>query len=220
MPGSTSPKAKAETSFSRTFESPKVWSASGRRRPSAHVAGEWENVNIDGMTSHGVEGVNNSQFVIRNLEVSRCGGSGVRSAAATINFAIENSVSGGNNFGFEAIVGNLRIANCGMFFNNTNCSAECPIGREQPLRRKHDYQQSDAWRHDHPLSASEALNQSSPAPAIVRSGSLFFHAFAFRSACDQPPDAARSHRLTLPWCLATARAGDERKRPGRFFCRR
>ena len=86
------------------------------------VAGEWENVNIDGMTSHGVEGVNNSQFVIRNLEVSRCGGSGVRSAAATINFAIENSVSGGNNFGFEAIVGNLRIANCGMFFNNTNCS--------------------------------------------------------------------------------------------------
>lgn len=87
------------------------------------VSGEWENVNIDGMTSHGVECVNNTQFVIRNLEVSRCGGSGVRSAAATVNLAVENSVSGGNNFGFEATAGNVRIANCGMFFNNTNCSS-------------------------------------------------------------------------------------------------
>jgi hypothetical protein len=37
--------------------------------------------------------------------------------------AVENSVSSGNNFGFEATVGNLRIANSGMYFNNTNCSA-------------------------------------------------------------------------------------------------
>jgi hypothetical protein len=86
------------------------------------VSGEWENVDIDGMTSHGFEAVNNTQFTIRNLEVSRCGGSGVRSAAATVQLAIENSVSSGNNFGFEAVVGAVRIANCGMFFNNTNCS--------------------------------------------------------------------------------------------------
>jgi len=37
--------------------------------------------------------------------------------------SVENSVSSGNNFGFEATVGALRIANCGMYYNNTNCSA-------------------------------------------------------------------------------------------------
>jgi hypothetical protein len=86
------------------------------------VSGTLENVAIDGMTSHGVDGVNNTALVFRNVEASRCGGSGFRSSAATVNMAIENSVSSGNNFGFEAVLGNLRIANSGMFFNNTNCT--------------------------------------------------------------------------------------------------
>jgi hypothetical protein len=89
---------------------------------AGNVGGAFENVAIDGMTSHGVEGVANCALAMRNVEASRCGGSGFRSAAATVNMAVENSVSSGNNFGFEAILGNLRIANSGMFFNNTNCT--------------------------------------------------------------------------------------------------
>jgi hypothetical protein len=86
------------------------------------VGGAFENVAIDGMTSHGIEGVANCALAMRNVEASRCGGSGFRSNAATVNFAVENSVSSGNNFGFEALAGNLRISNSAMFFNNTNCT--------------------------------------------------------------------------------------------------
>jgi hypothetical protein len=86
------------------------------------VSGTFDSVFIDGATSHGIECVNNTALVMRNVEASRCGGSGFRCAAATVNMAVESSVSSGNNFGFEATVGNLRIANCGMYFNNTNCS--------------------------------------------------------------------------------------------------
>ena len=86
------------------------------------VSGAFENVAIDGMTSHGIDAINNTQVAMRNVEASRCGGSGFRSTNATVNMAVENSLSSGNNFGFEATVGALRIANCGMFFNNTNCS--------------------------------------------------------------------------------------------------
>jgi hypothetical protein len=87
------------------------------------VAGAFENLAIDGMTSHGIECVNNTAIAMRNVETVRCGLSGVRSAAATVNVALENSVSSGNNIGYEATAGNLRIANCGMFFNNTNCTS-------------------------------------------------------------------------------------------------
>jgi hypothetical protein len=90
---------------------------------SGAVGGTFDSVFIDGATSHGIDGVNNTALVMRNVEASRCGGSGFRSAAASVNMAIENSVSSGNNFGFEATAGNLRIANCGMYFNNTNCSS-------------------------------------------------------------------------------------------------
>lgn len=86
------------------------------------VGGAFENVAIDGMSSHGVEGVANCALAMRNVEASRCGGSGFRTNAATVNFAVENSVSSGNNFGFEAVFGNLRISNSAMFFNNTNCT--------------------------------------------------------------------------------------------------
>lgn len=87
------------------------------------VNGTFENVAIDGMTSHGVEAVNNTTLALRNVETSRCSGSGVRSAAASVNLAVEESVSSGNNFGYEAVLGNLRIANSAMFFNNTNCTS-------------------------------------------------------------------------------------------------
>jgi hypothetical protein len=90
---------------------------------AGNVGGAFDSVFIDGATSHGIECVNNTALAMRNVETSRCGGSGVRSAAGTINLSIENSVSSGNNFGYEATAGSLRIANCGMYFNNTNCSS-------------------------------------------------------------------------------------------------
>jgi Right handed beta helix region len=86
------------------------------------VSGAFENVAIDGMTSHGIDAINNTKVVMRNVEASRCGGSGFRVTSATVEMSVENSVSSGNAFGFEATVGALRIANCGMYYNNTNCS--------------------------------------------------------------------------------------------------
>ena len=88
-----------------------------------NVNGTFENVSIYGMTSHGIDGVNNTNIVLRNVSTSRCNASGVRSSAATVNMAVENSSSSGNNFGYEAVAGNLRIANCGMYANNTNCTS-------------------------------------------------------------------------------------------------
>lgn len=89
---------------------------------SGVVSGVFENVAIDGMTSHGIEVLSNAALVLRNVETARCTLSGVRSSGASVNLAAENSVSSGNNIGYEATAGNLRIANCGMFFNNTNCT--------------------------------------------------------------------------------------------------
>ncbi|HYJ06767.1 MAG TPA: hypothetical protein VEX43_16645 [Chthoniobacterales bacterium] len=87
------------------------------------VAGAFENLAIDGMSGHGIECVNNTVLAMRNVETARCGLSGIRSSAATVNIAVENSVSSGNNFGYEATAGSIRIANSGMFFNNTNCTS-------------------------------------------------------------------------------------------------
>ena len=84
------------------------------------VTGTFEDVFVDGMTSFGMQFVNNTSLVLRNVVASRNGGSGFISQAATVNLAIENSASMGNNFGFEATAGNMRIANCGIYFNNTN----------------------------------------------------------------------------------------------------
>lgn len=86
------------------------------------VTGTFENVAIYGVTGVGVDCINNSNFVLRNVEASRCGGSGFRSNAATVNLNVENSLSYGNHFGFESVAGNLRISNCGMYHNNVNCS--------------------------------------------------------------------------------------------------
>jgi hypothetical protein len=86
------------------------------------VNGTMENVAIDGMTNHGIDCVSNTTLVLRNVETSRCVTAGVRSAVASINLSIENSVSSGNGIGYEAVGGSLRIANCGMYYNNTNLS--------------------------------------------------------------------------------------------------
>ena len=87
---------------------------------AGNVAGTIQNSSIDGMSSHGVECINNSALVLDNVATSRCGGSGVRSEAASVNLSVENSISSGNNFGYEATAGSLRLSNCGMFYNNTN----------------------------------------------------------------------------------------------------
>jgi hypothetical protein len=87
------------------------------------VAGTIQNSSIDGMSSHGVECINNSTLVLDNVATTRCGGSGVRSEAASVNLSVQNSVSSGNNFGYEATAGLLRLSNCGMFYNNTNLTA-------------------------------------------------------------------------------------------------
>jgi hypothetical protein len=92
------------------------------------VAGAFDSVFIDGVTSHGMQFVNNSKFAIRNCLAARTGGSGVRSEGATVDVSIENTISSGNNFGFEATAGNVRIANCGMYYNNTNLTANVLTG--------------------------------------------------------------------------------------------
>jgi hypothetical protein len=91
-------------------------------------AGTMDDVHVDAMSSHGLQFISNSVFAIKDLIVSRCVGSGVRSQAASINLSILDSVSSGNDFGFEATAGIVRIANCGMFYNNTNLSTLVQTG--------------------------------------------------------------------------------------------
>jgi hypothetical protein len=92
------------------------------------VTGAFDNVSIYGATSHGMQFVNNSKVAIRNCLVSRAGGSGVRSEAASVDVSIENTLSSSNNFGFEATAGSVRITNCGMYYNNTNLTANVFTG--------------------------------------------------------------------------------------------
>ena len=95
---------------------------------SGLVVGNLENVAIDGMTSHGMEAVNNTLMVLRNVETSRNGGSGVRSAAASNDLSIINSVASFNVTGYQVVAGTIRIANCGMFYNTTNLSGNVSTG--------------------------------------------------------------------------------------------
>lgn len=92
------------------------------------VAGAFENVAIEGMTSHGVECVNNTFLVLRNVATNRCGGSGVRSSGGLVDLSILDSVSSLNNVGYETLAGIIRIANCGMFYNNTNLAGTVTSG--------------------------------------------------------------------------------------------
>jgi hypothetical protein len=87
---------------------------------AAPCVGTMYDVHVDGMTGQGVQFVSNSIFAIRDLISARHGGSGVRTEQASVNVTVENSISMGNNFGFEAVGGNLRITNSGMYNNNTN----------------------------------------------------------------------------------------------------
>ena len=87
--------------------------------PGACV-GTMHDVHVDAMSGHGLQFVSNSIFAIKDLITARNGLSGVRAEQASTNVSVLDSISMGNNFGFEATSGNLRISNCGMFNNNTN----------------------------------------------------------------------------------------------------
>jgi hypothetical protein len=91
-------------------------------------AGTFDDVHVDAMGTHGVVFVSNAILAIKDLSTARCGLSGVRSEGASVNVSIENSVSMGNDFGYQATAGTLRIANCGMFNNNTNLTTNVLSG--------------------------------------------------------------------------------------------
>ena len=84
------------------------------------INGTMEDVQITGMTSHGIEAVSNTFLTIENLVSARNGGDGVRSDAATVGLTVLDSVIHGNNIGFNAVAGSIRIHNNTMMFNNTN----------------------------------------------------------------------------------------------------
>lgn len=86
------------------------------------VAGTIENVHIDGMTSHGLQAVNNTLLSIRNLTSARNTGDGIRSDAASVNLIVENSTALGNATGVNAVAGTIRIHNVSMLHNNANLS--------------------------------------------------------------------------------------------------
>lgn len=87
---------------------------------AAACVGTMYDVHVDGMTGQGLQFVSNAVFAIKDMISARNLGSGVRAEQASTNVTVENSISMGNNFGFEATSGNLRITNCGMYNNNTN----------------------------------------------------------------------------------------------------
>jgi hypothetical protein len=74
-------------------------------------------------TGNGIQAVSNTALSMRDVFVSRCGGDGVRSEAASVNLIVENSTVHGNNVGVNATAGVVRINNVGMYFNNTNLSS-------------------------------------------------------------------------------------------------
>lgn len=86
------------------------------------VAGTMENVHIFGMSSHGIQGVNNSLWNLRGVVSSRNAADGIRSDAATVNIIAEDTTVLGNNIGVNAVLGTIRMHNVGMFHNNTNCT--------------------------------------------------------------------------------------------------
>lgn len=89
------------------------------------VNGTFQDVHIDGMSSHGFQAVSNTTLAIKDMTVARSAGvgDGIRSDAASVNLMIENSTVQGNNIGINAVAGTVRISNVGMYFNNTNLTA-------------------------------------------------------------------------------------------------
>jgi hypothetical protein len=86
------------------------------------VVGVMENVHIFGMTSHGIQGVNNSVLSLRGVVSSRNVGDGIRSDAATVNIIAESTTVLGNDIGVNRVAGTIRIHDVGMYHNNTNCT--------------------------------------------------------------------------------------------------
>ncbi len=130
-----------------------------------------DDVHVDGMSSHGYQAVSNSTFAIKDMFTARCGGSGVRSEAASVNLSIEDSVSSGNNFGYEATAGSVRIANCGMYYNNTNLSATVLSAGNNRSAGNSTTNMPTPERHDHQLTLTPAFDAiTAPAPAKVGAG--------------------------------------------------
>jgi hypothetical protein len=97
---------------------------------AATCNGSMDNVHIDAMATHGMQFITNARFAIRNSFSARNGLDGVRAESATVELSILDTISSGNDFGFRATSGNIRIANCGMFYNNANLSANVLTGGE------------------------------------------------------------------------------------------
>ena len=95
---------------------------------AATCNGTMDDVHVDRMSSNGMQFVSNSKFSIRNSFWARNGGDGVRSEAASVELSILDSISSSNDFGFRSTAGNIRVANCGMFYNNANLSANVLTG--------------------------------------------------------------------------------------------
>jgi hypothetical protein len=84
------------------------------------IVGSFDDVHIDGMSSHGLQAISKSLLVIRNMISARHIGDGIRSEAATVNLLIENSTVQNNDVGINAVAGTVRIHNVSMLHNNTN----------------------------------------------------------------------------------------------------
>jgi len=74
------------------------------------VNGTLEDVQINEMTSHGVQAINNTFLSIHNLISARNGG----------DLNVLDSVLHGNNIGLNAVAGSIRMHNNTIVFNNTN----------------------------------------------------------------------------------------------------
>jgi len=89
---------------------------------TGNVAGAFDDLLITDMTSHAVRGISANVIAINNMVATRLGGDGVHTEAASVNITVQDSTVLANNFGFNAVAGNIRIHNSAMFNNNTNLS--------------------------------------------------------------------------------------------------
>jgi hypothetical protein len=80
-------------------------------------------VQITDMTSHALQAVSNAALTMRNITLARNAGDGFRSEAASVQLVVLDSVVHSNNVGVNAVAGTIRIGNVGIFFNNTNLTA-------------------------------------------------------------------------------------------------
>jgi hypothetical protein len=86
------------------------------------INGTMDDIQISGMTSHGLDAISNTFLTINHLIAARNAGDGVRTDAASTGLIVQDSISHGNNFGFNAVAGSIRLHSNSMIFNNTNLS--------------------------------------------------------------------------------------------------